>query len=552
MSGLRFVVLGWATGVALLACTAPPPEHPAYGPGQLARSRHGVVVSGAPLATDVGVRVLEAGGNAVDAAVATAFALAVVEPTMSGLGGRTQMLIRTEAGEFVGIDGTTEVPAGAPSEPASDTDLYGYATIGVPGTVAALAQAHAQHGSLTWAELVRPAIDLAAEGFALAPEEAQRIASQAERLSEFAGSARYFLQPDGSTYQAGEQLVQADLARVLTALAEQGPEVFYHGWIAESIAVDMARRGGFVRAPDLAQYRPRSSIVVRGSYRGYDLVGTYQPASGATTIEALHILEQFDLTGRAGTPDWACLTAQALLLAFEDRRKDLGTPEEQARLLTSKDWAASRAAEVRDPAAGVPLALGRDTGNAVAAAEPAHTTHLSVADADGGIVALTQSLGPSTGSRVATPGLGFLYAATMGYLGAMPPGARPGSSQSPLIVVNDGRPVYVLGAAGGRRIISAIVAVVSRLADQDLTLANAMAAPRLHPTNETVYMEGRPEATWTAADLADLEAFGLTTSPRAEAPYFARIHGIEIDAMTGVPTGVADTRWNGGAKGARR
>ncbi|UCF39615.1 MAG: gamma-glutamyltransferase [Gemmatimonadota bacterium] len=548
----RRVGFALATSLALLACQAAAPEHPAYAPGQLAHSGNGVVVSGAPLATDVGAAVLEQGGNAVDAAIATAFALAVVEPTMSGLGGRTQMLIRTPAGEFVGIDGTTEVPALAPGEPESDEDLYGYATIGIPGTVAALAEAHARYGSQPWAALVQPAIELAAEGFRLPPEEANRIAGQAERLREFEGSARHFLKPDGSAYVGGERFVQADLARTLRAVAEGGTAPFYRGWIADSIAADMARHGGFVRTEDLAQYRPRASIVVRGSYRGYDLVGTYLPASGATTIEALHILERFDLTGRAGSSAWAGLVAQALLLAFEDRRKELGTPEEQAELLTSKDWAASRAAEVRDPASGVPVAIGVDAWDAGATPEPAHTTHLSVADGEGGLVALTQSLGPTTGSRVATPGLGFLYAATMGYLGAMPPGSRPWSSQSPLVVLDDGRPVYVLGAAGGRRIISAIVGVVSRLADQNPSLAQAMAAPRLHPTNETVYMESRPEASWTASDLAEVEEFGLTAVARAEASYFARIHGIEIDAVRGTYIGVADPRWNGSARAARR
>lgn len=548
----RYPFPALATALALLACEPAPPEHPAYAPSQLARSRHGVVVSGAPLATDVGVAVLEQGGNAVDAAIATAFTLAVVEPTMSGLGGRTQILIRTSEGRFVGVDGTTEVPVRAPGEPETDEDLYGYTTVGIPGTVAALAEAHAEFGRLPWAQLVGPAITLAEAGFALPSEEAGRIASQAERLLKFEGSARYFLKPDGSPYVGGERFVQTDLARTLRTIAEGGANVFYRGWIADSIAADMARHGGYVQAEDLAQYRPHNSLVVRGSYRGYDLLGTYLPASGATTIEALHILERFDLTRRAGSAEWACLTAQALLLAFEDRRKDLGTPEEQARLLTSKEWAASRAAEVHNPSAGVPVAIGPDAWEAVATPEPAHTTHLSVADAQGGLVALTQSLGPSTGSRVATPGLGFLYAATMGYLGAMPPGARPWSSQSPLIVLSDGRPAYVLGAAGGRRIISAIVQVVSRLADQHPSLAVAMAAPRLHPTDETVYMEGRPEATWTAADLADLEAFGLRAAPRAEAPYFARIHGIEIDAMRGTYTGVADPRWNGSAKGAGR
>lgn len=540
--------------VALLGCEprAPTAEHPAYRPEQLSRSAHGMVVSGSPLATEVGVQVLESGGNAVDAAVATAFALSVVEPCMSGLGGRTQILLRSREGEFVGIDGTTEVPAGAPSEPAEEEDLYGYRTIGVPGAVAALAMAHAAHGTRSWAELIAPAIALAEQGFALPPEAADRIAGVAEQLREFEGSSRYFLKPDGQTYAANERLVQPELARTLRAIAEGGADVFYQGWIADSIAADMQRRGGFVGAEDLARYEARRSLVVRGSYRGYDLVGTYLPASGATTIEALHILEQFSLTDRAGTPEWMALTAQALLLSFADRTRELGTAAQGAHTLVSKDWAASRATEVEDPRVVESVVLTPSSQASPAKLEPAHTTHLSVADREGGLVALTQSLGPIMGSKVAAPGLGFVYAATMGYLGSQPPGARPFSSQSPLVVLKDGEPAYVLGAAGARRIISAIVEVVSRVVDEELSLADAMALPRFHPTPEVVYMEGRRAATWSAADMAELASFGFTPEARASAPYFARIHGIEFDALTDAYIGVADPRGNGGARGARR
>ncbi len=539
-------------GLAFLGCEPQAPEHPAYGPGQLARSTHGMVVSGAPLATDVGVQVLESGGNAVDAAVATAFALSVVEPSMSGLGGRTQILLRTAAGEYAGIDGTTEVPAGAPAEPAAEEDLYGFATIGVPGTVAALAMAHAAHGTRPWAELIAPAIALAEGGFALPAGAAERIAGVADQLREFESSARYFLKPDGSIYGGGERLVQPELARTLRAIAEGGADAFYQGWIADSVAADMERGGGYVRRDDLADYEARRSLVVRGSYRGHELVGTYLPASGATTIEALHILERFNLTDRAGTPEWLALTAQALLLSFEDRTKDLGTVIEQAYTLASKEWAATRAEQVEDPGAAQSVAMSPGALAALGAAESAHTTHLSVADGDGGLVALTQSLGPTMGSKVAARGLGFVYAATMGYLGSLPPGARPFSSQSPLIVLKDGEPAYVLGAAGARRIISAIVEVVSRVVDEELCLADAMALPRFHPTPEVIYIEGRRAATWSAADMAELASFGLTPKARASAPYFARIHGIEFDAPTEAYIGVADPRGSGSARGARR
>jgi gamma-glutamyltranspeptidase/glutathione hydrolase len=478
-----------------------------------------MVVSGSQLATDVGAKVLESGGNAVDAAVATAFALSVVEPSMSGLGGRTQILLRSPEGEFFGVDGTTEVPDGAPAEPAEEEDLYGYPTIGVPGTVAALAIAHAAYGTRSWAELIAPAIALAEGGFALTPEEAERIAGVAEQLREFEGSSRYLLKPDGQTYAANERLVQSDLARTLGAIAEAGADVFYRGWIADSIAADMQRRGGFVGAEDLARYEARRSQVVRGSYRGYDLVGTYLPASG---------------------------------LSFEDRTRDLGTPARQADVLVSKDWAVSRATEVEDPRAVESVVLVPSRQASPVRLEPAYTTHLSVADREGGLVALTQSLGPTMGSKVAAPGLGFVYAATMGYLGSQPPGARPFSSQSPLIVLKDGEPAYVLGAAGARRIISAIVEVVSRVVDEELSLAEAMALPRFHPTPAVIYMEGRRAATWSAADMAELASFGFTPEARASAPYFARIHGIEFDNLTDAYVGVADPRGAGSSRGARR
>lgn len=540
-------------GLVVAACTAaePAPQHPAYQTGQIARSAYGMVVSGSPLATEVGVLVLERGGNAVDAAIATAFALAVVEPTMSGLGGRTQILLRTQAGAFVGIDGTTEVPATAPTVDAEDDeDIYGYATVGVPGTVAALVAAHAAHGSRPLAELVAPATRLAERGFVLPAEEAARLAGVADRLREFAGSRRYFLRADGTPYAAGDRLVQRDLARTLRAIADSGAHVFYRGWIAERMAADMVAQRGLIRAADLAAYEAQAAPVVRGSYRGYDLIGTYLPASGATTIEALHILERFDLDDRTGGPEWAALVAQALLLAFEDRTAELGPPAEHAATLVSKTWAARRAAAVRDPRAALPAVAATSAADETFEAE--HTTHLSVADRDGGLVALTQSLGPTMGSKVAAPELGFVYAATMGYLGRLAPGDRPFSSQSPLIVMQGSEPAFVLGAAGARRIISAVVAVTSRLVDERLPLADAMAAPRLHPTPQVLYMEGRPDASWTADDLARLADFGFTAEPRASAPYFARIHGIAFDTMARAYVGVADSRWSGTARGPRR
>jgi gamma-glutamyltranspeptidase/glutathione hydrolase len=534
----------------LLATIACAPQHDAAS--RVARSPHGMVVAGSAIATDVGVQVLEAGGNAVDAAVASAFALAVVEPSMSGLGGRTQLLIRTADGRFHGIDGTTEVPRGAPTAREDDEGAYGYATIAIPGTVAALTLAQERFGTTPLADVMAPAIRLAEEGFRLPAAEAAHIAREATRLAQFPGSRRHFLQPDGTPLDGDSMWRQPDLARVLRSVARDGAAAFYRGWIAESIAVDMARHGGWISREDLAAYAAEEAGVVQGSYREYDLAATYLPASGATAIEALHILEQVDLDGAAGGAEWAALVAQALLMSFEDRDIDLATPGDQSVQLLSKTWAAQRAAELRDPRTSTHPSSSDLVRPHAPAREASHTTHLSVADQDGALVALTQSVGPLMGSRVATTGLGFIYAATMGYLGAFPPGTRPFSSQTPLIVLHDGRPYLVLGAAGARRIISAVVEVTSRVIDQELPLVEAMDAPRFHPTPEQIYMEVRPSVAWTDADLAAIAAAGFRVTARDDPPYFARVHGIAFDARAGEYVGVADERWEGTARGVRR
>jgi gamma-glutamyltranspeptidase / glutathione hydrolase len=516
-----------------------------------ARSPNGMVVTGSPIASRVGAHVLAQGGNAVDAAVATAFVLSVVEPTMSGIGGRTQILIRRHDGEYAGIDGTTQVPPSyAVEPPLSDDGAYGYETVAIPGTVAALSRALEEHGTWSWARVLAPAIELAERGFVLPPEEAARIASAAERLAEFDAASRYFLKPEGGTWQAGERFVQRDLAATLRRLAEHGADDFYRGEIARRIAADVSAADGAMTEEDLAQYRAEDAIVVRGRYRGRDLVGTYLPASGATTIQVLQMAEHFDLPRVAGTSDWIAVLVQALLIGFADRAADLGAPAEKAALITSAEWAARRAAEIRSPIA---LHAGDDASLTFVAGadEPEHTTHLSVVDAHGGVVSLTQSVGPNLGAIAAADGLGFVYAATMGYLGAQRAGARPMSSQSPLIVEEDGQPLLVVGGAGARRIIPAIVAVLSRVLDGDEPFADAMHAPRFHAPANRIDVEVRPGTSWADTTIARLRELGFTVEARSEAPYFARINGIAWDAARGEYVGVADPRWHGGAVAPR-
>jgi len=528
-----------------------------------------MVVSGNPYATHAGVAMLEAGGNAVDAAVATAFALAVVEPSQSGLGGRTQALVRLPNGDFHGIDGTTQVPRGYDAATAPSVE-HGYPTVAIPGTVKALTRLLAEHGTLPLERVLAPAIRYAEGGFPLTPGEARRIAGVAEELRAFRAAAGYLLRPDGSPHEGGEVLVQADLAEVLRTLAREGGDAFYVGDLAQRMVQDFRANGGYVTLEDLAEYRAEDAVLARGSYRGREVVGSYLPASGATVIEILHILENFPL-GDLTEADRAGVLTQALLLGFEDRDEtQLDPPEEVVAKLTSKEWAAERAREVR--VSGARVAQGPDaffqrvpgapgdhlsgSGPAIPVGEWPHTTHISVADDGGMVVAMTQSLGPTLGSWVVTPGLGFVYAATTGgYLADAPPGGRPWSSQAPLVVLEKGTPRYVLGGAGARRIVSALVSVVSRLVDERMEIPNALAAPRLHPSGNEVALERMEGNAFDGTEVEEvLEGLGFQVEARPFDTWFALLNAVEIhpEGMSETPrySGVADPRWAwGGAAG---
>lgn len=518
---------------------------------KISRSTRGMVVTSAPAATAIGAAVLERGGNAVDAAIAVAFALSVVDFGSFGLGGRTQMLIRSADGRFTGIDGSIQVPAAYRRSP--EHDGIGYTTIGVPGSVAALIKAHALFGSRPLPELLAPAIALAEEGFVLSAGQASTLARSADALRRFDGSRRQFLQAGGEAPRAGVRLTLPALGQTIRAIAAGGHDAFYRGPIARQIAADVRAHGGFLSESDLAGYEAQLSTVVRGSYRGYDLTGTHAPAAGSTVIETLHILERFDLSS-AASAEWAALVAQALRLAFQDQYRDFGSPAAAAHTMVSKAWAAERAQAVQVP--GAPRRASRDVFRGWA--DEGHTTHFSVADAKGGLVASTQTLGSGMGSKVVTPGLGFLYAATMGFAGASAsePGQRATTSMSPFMVTKDGRPVLVLGAAGGMRIISSIVEATSRVIDQRLAFADAIAAPRVHPDPGS-YIAPAGEAFaletgasgWRDADLERIRTFGFEAV--AQATGFATIHGIHFDPTTQEYVGVADPRGGGAAAGPR-
>ncbi len=530
--------------LALAGCsdssTGIPGPRPITSPtAQVASSPHGMVASASPLATEVGARVLARGGTAVDAAVATAFALAVVEPTMSGLGGRGSIVIRDAAGNTHGIDGLNRVPTnftgGAPP---------GYNQAAVPGVPAALARALAEHGSWSLAEVLAPAIELAEEGFPMPPGEAARLASARGDLLQHEASRRAFLRPDGTAYAAGDHFVQPEMARALRAMAEGGIDVFYHGWIADSIHADMVLNGGFITREELAAYEALDAIPAIGSYRGRQIVSNFRPASGHAVVLALHLLEEFPVPPRTDPAGWGALVGEAMRIAIADRNRSFGTAEQSAGVLTSRDWARTRAADMAPGATGAPVAALAGTGtDDLFGGDLESTTHLSVADAQGRAVAITQSIGPSAGTRLAASGVGFLYATRLGST----PGSRPSSTISPTLVLDaEGRVELALGGAGDSRIISAVIQSISRVLDHGMSLEQAVAAPRLHPLGGSeLRLEG---ALWPQALRDALGARGFEVSTAAST-WFGRVHAVSFDLERGRWTGVADPRRDGGVSG---
>ena len=308
--------------VLLWGCGGTAPTRVEPTTDQVAQSSRGMVVAAQPLATAAGVEMLERGGNAADAAVAAAFAISVVEPSMNSIGGRTQILVRAADGSFHGIDATTQAPDTYDPDTAPQAG-YGYPTVGLPGAVAGLTRLVDEHGTLPLATVMEPAIRYASEGFALLPGEAARQASTAEQLRESEGATLYYLEPDGSPYDAGDHFVQSDLAMVLRRIASGGADAFYRGEIANAMADDIVGAGGHVTAAALAGYRAEDARVVRGSYRGHELVGTFTPAAGAMTIGILQIIENFDMAG-ADEATWASVVGQALALV---RREVASAPQ---------------------------------------------------------------------------------------------------------------------------------------------------------------------------------------------------------------------------------
>ena len=470
----------------------------------MATATRGMVASGHPLATQAGLNILKSGGNAIDAAVAVGLTLGVVDAHNSGIGGGCFMLIRLANGRFVAIDGREMAPAAATRDMfvrdgKGDTELSqtGALASGVPGELAAFDYATRKFGKKSLSELILPAAKIAEEGFVISPGFAARLISASMDLEKFEASRSIFLK-DGQPLQAGNVLKQPDLAATYRSIAEHGPNWFYHGPFAGAVEKWMSANGGILTASDFASYRvvPRDPVTTK--YRGHKIVSFPPPSSGGVhVIQMLNVLEQFDLKAMDETARLHVI-AETMKLAFADRAHWLGDPDHAKvpRGLISKKYAAGLAKKIRldrtteVPSHGTPPGWERDLFKK-------HTTHFSVADAEGNWVACTATINTSYGSKVVIPGTGVVMNNQMddfsvqpgvanhfGLIGAeanaVAPGKRPLSSMSPTIVLKDGRPVVALGAAGGPKIISSVLMELVALIDLKMTPAEALAAPRIH------------------------------------------------------------------------
>ena len=495
------------------------PVTAAAAPMRPTHAQHAMVTSVHELASQAGIEILRAGGNAVDAAVATGFALAVVHPEAGNLGGGGFLLLRTAKGKNHFIDFREKAPAAATEnmyldaqgnvipESSKDSSVVGYKAIGVPGSVAGMVYAEKQYGKLSIDKVIAPAIKLARDGFPLTYEDAQELKKD-EYLSEFPESRRIFLR-DGNYYRPGEIFRQPELARTLERLAKD-PDTLYHGAMARELAAAIHKGGGLVTTEDLAAYEVKEREPIRGSYRGYDIISAPPPSSGGVAlVEILNILEGFDLAKLGNRSGGAIhLEAEAFRRAFYDRADFLGDPD-YAKVpvaqLIDKKYAAAWRDSIDPNRASLSKDLKRPSFEQLervaqfrsVVSEPHNTTHYSVVDADGNAVAVTTTLNDSFGSRVTAEGLGFLlndemddftskegvpntYGLIQGPANTIGPGKRPLSAMTPTIVLKDGKLFLVLGSPGGPTIITTVANILIGVVDFGLNIQEAVDAPRFH------------------------------------------------------------------------
>jgi gamma-glutamyltranspeptidase/glutathione hydrolase len=482
---------------------------PAAGTTHAVFAEHGMVVAQEKISAHIGAEILKQGGNAIDAAVATGFAMAVTYPRAGNLGGGGFMMIHlADRNEDVAIDYRETAPQattrdmflGADGKPDPAKSRDSALGIGVPGTVAGLSLALEKYGSgnFTLDELLEPAIELARDGFVVADDLADTLPDWHRRLAHWPSSAKIFSRADGTPLREGDRLVQPELAATLSEISAEGPRGFYEGPVAEKLVKAITDAGGIMTLADLKSYQAATRTPVRGTYRGYDIVSMPLPSSGGTVLlESLNILEGFPMAEmKQGSAASLHLMIEAMKRGYADRARYLGDPayvNAPIATLIAKDYAAKRRAGI-DPDHATPSA---SLLSAMPPREGSNTTHYSIVDSHGNAVANTYTLNFSYGVGLVADGTGVLlnnelddFTAApgasnafglVGYEANLPgPGKRPLSSMSPTIVLKDGKPVLVTGSPGGSRIISTVLQVIVNVLDYHMDIADAVAAPRLH------------------------------------------------------------------------
>ncbi|ESZ56175.1 gamma-glutamyltransferase [Mesorhizobium sp. C120A] len=483
---------------------------------QPAKGEHGMVVTAQHLASEAGVEVLKKGGNAVDAAVAVGYALAVVYPNAGNIGGGGFMTIRFKDGKSTFLDFRERAPLAATKimyldkdgNPVKGASLDGYLAVGVPGSVAGFEMAREKYGTLPRQDLMAPAIAYAKDGFILDQGDAASFASNAARLAKDPAAAAIFLKPDGKPYGAGERLLQRDLAASLAAISEKGADAFYKGAIAGAIVKASGARGGILAKADFEQYKVRELQPVSCTYRGYEIVSSPPPSSGGVIIcEILNVLEGYPLSYLgAGSAETVHVMVEAMRYAYVDRNSALGDPDfvdNPVSKLLDKGYAKETRDKIDPFRAGVshdlmPKGFG----------ESKETTHYSIIDDDGNAVAVTYTLNGSFGAGVVADGTGILlnnemddftqkpgvpnlYGLVQGEANAIQPKKTPLSSMSPTIVAKDGKPFMVIGSPGGSRIITITLEAIVNVIDHGMNIQEAIDASRIHHQwlPDTIYFE---------------------------------------------------------------
>jgi len=501
------VLIALMFGATAYAQVAPVSRSPVITPAQTVMAGNGMVVAQEQRAARIGIEILDRGGNAVDAAVAVGFALAVTYPRAGNIGGGGFMVIHLgKTGEDAAIDYRETAPAAATekmfldangeADPKKSRDSA--LSVGVPGTVAGLALAHEKYGSgkLTLAELIEPAITLARNGVEIVDDIADTLPLAQPRIARWRSSAPVFLNSDGTVLMPGQDLLQPDLAITLRAIASDGPKGFYEGPVADKIVAAVRMAGGIMATDDMKNYRAILREPVRGTYRGYDIISMPPPSSGGVhLIEMLNILEGYDLA-KLSREESLHIIAEAMKRAYADRATFMGDPDAvkmPVAGLISKKYAAELRAQIGQRA--TPSTEIR-SGNP-ADFEGQNTTHFSVIDRDGNVVSNTYTLNFSYGLGLVAEGTGVLLNnelddftskpgtanayGLVGYNANLPgPNRRPLSSMTPTIVMKDGKPFLITGSPGGSRIISTVLQIITNVINFNLAVDQAVSAPRVH------------------------------------------------------------------------